>query len=159
MSVWNVIVSGAAGIVGACLGAVIGAKATRKTSLAVFERQVKRETEREQTTWRKALHEECKLNLLFDRDREAGGLWAFDTRVLRECFLHTTAFNATELQRILFARTDNAALDTAVEGITAQVRSGMATFDASNTVATLREKALGEIRELEKLMRKSPLPD
>lgn len=79
-------------------GARIGANATRAASLDAFQQGV----DREQASWRAALHYECLLNIQQHKTRDKP-LRPVHTAVLDDCFAHAAAFTRPVLQRIVWA--------------------------------------------------------
>jgi hypothetical protein len=109
---------------------------------------LERASRREDETWRLALHVECRLNISLGQEHP-GGLWSFDTGVLRDCTAHASAFSAEVLQRIIWART----ADEQLEAMLATLRAGNAVLGSSRTLKELQERVLGEISEIEKQLR------
>jgi len=135
----SAIIAGAAGLVGAW----IGARATRGASREAFEREIRREQE----TWRRALSHECVLNVRLSHSQPPNPWWSPDTRFLEDSFVHAGAFTAEELERIGRIREHGERLSDAIKRRSSHLAR----------TADLRNAMLGEIGELEVSLR-SPLP-
>jgi hypothetical protein len=104
--------------------------------------------------WRKALHHECWLNINLDKEQPADGPWSFDTRVLRDCTAHAAAFPQAVLQRIIWARTANEQLETALGHLRndlAPLPSDLAAWKLE--VREHRRRVIGEISAIEAELR------
>jgi hypothetical protein len=137
----------------ALLGALIGARATRRASTDAFDRAGQREDE----AWRTALHQECLQNIHLHQENP-GSVLLLDTRVLRDSTAHAAAFPSEILQRIIWARTANEQFEAVVR---AQRENPTNLVDpvASATIALdARAKVVGELSEIEKQLRPSPPP-
>ncbi|HUZ24344.1 MAG TPA: hypothetical protein VMV07_11345 [Streptosporangiaceae bacterium] len=113
---------------------------------------LERAAHRAEAAWRKALHYECWQNIDLAKEQPPDGLWSFDTQILRDSAAHAAGFSDGVLQRIIWARTANGKLESAL----AQIRAGTGfPEDAATlkTVVEMRARVSGEIREIEKELR------
>ena len=151
MSIEDDLVIAGVGAIAALAGALIGAWATRRAAVDAFERQGRREDE----AWRRALHNECSLNLNLDKERAPSEDWPFETQVLRECSGHAAAFSQGVLQRIIGARTANEMLDAELDRLRPRRAQPGLTGVEQGAVSEMRRKVIGELRAIEVELRAS----
>lgn len=147
-----VVIGGGIGWGAAVTGARIGASATREASIEAFKRQ----REQEHNDWRMALWQECYQNIHLDTELSPVGLWTYETSILREALRHASAFTATVLQRVVWARTANEKLEQSIADIGTRRRNFgtmQGTIEEGDEIRELRRRFIGEISEIEKALR------
>ena len=138
----DIIIAGVGAVLSggaAIYGARIGARSTRETALNVF----KLRADQEDATWREALLRECELNLTRSTDLSLDDLyWSFDSQVLSESLLHSSAFTADALQRIIWIRQHNDKVEATL-AFARERRAGQ-----PGALPQQRQTVLGEIQAL-----------
>ena len=103
-----------------------------------------------------ALWQECFQNIHLDTELSPVGLWTYETSILREAPRHASAFTATVLQRVVWARTANEKLERSIAEIGTRRRNFgtmLGTPKEDDEIRELRRRFIGEISEIEKVLR------